>query len=57
MSVQVAGDNEANACFPEIAVKDILLFSGAVIVTPPEAFSELHGSLEGAVGEDQAVAR
>lgn len=57
MSVQVAGDDEANACFPEIAVKDILLFSGTVIVTPPQAFSELHGSLERAVGEDQTVAR
>lgn len=53
--MQVPGDDEAHACFSEIAVKNILLFSGAVIVTPPQAFSELHRRLERAMCENEAV--
>lgn len=57
VGVQVPGDDEAHSGIPEIAVKDILLFRRAVIVTAPQAFPELHGRLQGAVGENQAVSR
>ncbi len=57
MGVQMSGDDEAHSGIPEVAVKDVLLFRRAVVVTPPQAFPELHGRLQGAVGEDQAVPR
>lgn len=50
--MQVPGDDEPNAGVPEVTVKDVLLFRRAVVVAAPQAFPELHGSLQGAVGEN-----
>ena len=52
VGMQVPGDDEPNAGVPEVTVKDVLLFRRAVVVAAPQAFPELHGSLQGAVCEN-----
>lgn len=52
VGMQVPGDDEPDAGVPEVAVKDVLLFRRAVVVAAPQAFAELHGRLQGAVGEN-----
>ena len=47
VGMQVPGDDEPNAGVPEV-----VLFRRAVVVAAPQAIPELHGSLQGAVGEN-----
>lgn len=55
--MKVSRDDESDSRFSQVLVKTVLLCGRAVITWSPETFPELHGCLQGAVGEYEAMPR